>query len=371
MSGSGYSGRQYDHWFPEPIGRLCKAWGVAKLEHRRARAAVVQDLYDYGQVDVLVAFKKGEFTWANLLQAKKHKRLGAASLASDLRLQQPYGDAVRKILPAMGKSEGSRSRYESALLTTLPGYAKLDVTKPVADLVRLDWPLAWTAMASLSPASRNRVRSAVSRFLTLLLGSKHHQTRLDVLTAMGPMEAEPEDAKDVSVAEFWTLMAHVPEPLVPSYVVLATTGMRIGEYLSCTERSLRRFPSIAVTGKEGARDVEVDPALEPIVRQAIPCRVAKAPKKPVPVQRDARYKRLYRALTTASEATGIVCTPHTLRHFYAAEGVERIDAVFVQHALGHKTPAMTARYAKRKSNRRVANAVSAALDPQHRPAHAS
>lgn len=371
MSGSGYGGRQYDHWFPEPVGRICKAWGVAKVEHRRARAAVLRDLHEFGQVDVLVAFKKGDFTWGDLLQAKRNKRLGSASLASDLRLMQPYGETVRRILPAMGKSAGARNRYESALLTTLPTYAKLDLTAPVSGLVTLDWRLAWTAMASLAPASRNRVRSAVSRLLTLVLGSKHHQTRLDVLTAMGPMETEPEEARDISVAEFWTLMDHVPDPLVPSYVVLATTGMRIGEYLSCTDRSLRRFPSIAVAGKEGARVVEVDPALEPIVRQAIPCRVAKAPKHPGPIQNDGRYKRLYRALKAASDDTGILCTPHTLRHFYAAEGVERIDAVFVQHALGHKTPAMTARYAKRKSNRRVATAVAGALDATHRTAHAS
>jgi hypothetical protein len=59
-------------------------------------------------------------------------------------------------------------------------------------------------MHELSPASRNRVRSAVSAFLTVFLGDKFHPFRRDVMKAMGGMESEQTPPKEITVDEFWT-----------------------------------------------------------------------------------------------------------------------------------------------------------------------
>lgn len=382
--GNGYSGRQFDHVFGGEVGRICKAWGVSGKANREKRASVIFELWDNGQIKVLLAFKDGTHTWQTLLQAKKDQRLGHASLAADLLLAKRLWDykdaqgvqqkgALSQTLPGMGKAEPTRERYASAF-RTLRAYAPTLVPDDctVAVFGRIEWQQVWTLMKDLAPASRNRVRSAVSRFLTVFLKhDKFHPFRREVMKLMGTFDSEPEEAKEVTVDEFWQLMEHVHEALRPSFVALAATGARVGEYLQCGEPALRRFPTIRVPdGKEGSRDVEVAPQLEPLIRQAIPCRVAKAPKVWKGVQHDARYKRLYKALRAASITTGIECTPHSLRHFYAAEGVTAFDSVFVQHALGHKTPAMTARYAKRKNNRKVAAAVAGALGTGRKVAHA-
>lgn len=367
--GSGLAGRQCDLILPglgTPDDRFVKAWGVSDKEGREARRAVVRDLYNAGQLDVLRAMLKrpseGGTTWAEVLQAKRRGEIASDSLFSSIVLKRPLTETITRTLPKMGGKRSTR-RFYREMLDTFRRVAKLSDSATVQDLRNVDWPAVWAALAHVKPVRRNHLRAAVSAFLTAFLEDKYHPFRRAVVKAMGKKEPVKPIPKNVSVHEFWTLMEHVPEPLVACYVTLAATGMRVGEYLATTERDLSRFPTIHFPdGKGGADTVEVDPALEPYIRQAIPCNVAPRPKKGEHrTQDDPRYRRLQESLKLASDATGIPATPHTLRHFFAGEGVQHQPQAFVQQAMRHTTPGMTALYAAQKEKRAVARSIGKAL----------
>lgn len=369
--GSGLAGRQLDLVLPG-LGtegdRFVKAWAVSESTAREARRSVVRDLYNAGQLDVLRSMlrrpSEGGTTWAEVLQAKRRGEIASDTLFSGIVLKRPLAATITQTLPAMGGKASTR-RFYKEMLDALTQYAgtQLSESATVADLRKIEWVKVWAAMTHVGPARRNHLRAAVSAFLTAFLEDKYHPFRRAVVKAMGKKEQVAVLPKNVTVAEFWTLMAHVPEPLVASYVTLAATGMRVGEYLACTERSLARFPTIHLPdGKGGEATVEIDPGLELYVRQAIPCNIAPRRKKhPVRVQDDPRYRRLQRSLKLASEATGIPATVHTLRHFFAGEGVQHQPQAFVQQALRHATAGMTARYAAQATNKAVALSVGRAL----------
>lgn len=390
--GDGFSGRQFDRVYPEPVGRIVKAWGVPQKRIRQSRAAVVEELAANDQEDVLIAFKAGRYKWADLMRIKRQGRIADANLAVDLALDRPLwsglfddaaAGAIADTLERMGNTKTSRARYKTAFKNLhdaatdfLPAGAKVSA---LGALTAEQWRAVWDELHELKPASRNRVRSAISRFLSLFLNDKFHPFRREVMRRMAAFEKEGgAEPRTIELAEFWSLMdalpADVREPLLPCYVTLAATGMRVAEYLQCGVDALRHFPTItAPGGKSGARSVAVAEDLEPVIRQAIPCRIAPAPepwsstreaKKPEPypgVQFDARYRRLYQALADASTATGIPASPHYLRHLFGALAVDETNQVFAQHALGHATPGMTAHYAKRKTTRQVGEKVGAAL----------
>lgn len=386
--GDGYSGRQFDRVYPAPVGRIVRAWGVSQKRLREQRAAIVQELADHGQEDVLLAFKDGRLKWADLLRAKRQNRIASANLAVDLALHRPLWDsakgrapvpgAVTQTLEKMGCSDPTRARYGIAFQNLrdaagdfLPDTAAVTA---LAQLTADQWGTIWGEMATLSAASRNRVRSAVSRFLSVFLQDKYHPTRRAVMQRMGAFEEEGSATpRTITLEEFWALMAALPDDTravcEPCYVTLAATGMRVGEYLQCRAEDIRRFPTIHIPGgKTGEDEVQVAAALEAIVRAAIPCTVGPAPKawaagrEDYPgVQYDRRYHVLYDAMKAAAEKTGIPCSPHYLRHLFGALAVEGTNQIYAQHALRHKTPGMTAHYAKQKTNRQVGEAVGKAL----------
>jgi integrase len=388
VKGDGFSGRQFDRVFAKPVGRIVRAWGVENKRLRQQRASILQELADHGQEEVLLAFKDRRLGWADVLRAKRQNRIASANLAVDLALHRLLWDgrkgrkkvpgALSLTLPKMGKTQSTRDRYESAFKNLreaagdfLPDDA---IVSALGAMTAEHWDAVWSDMQELSPATRNRVRSAVSRFLSLFLADKYHPTRRTVMQRMGSFEKEKRgEPRTITLDEFWRLMEALPpdtrEVLEPCYITLAASGMRIGEYLQCGTESLRRFPTIAVPdGKGGARDVAVAVELEDIVRQALPCRIAPAPaewlngEENYPgVQFDARYNRLYDALAAASKTTGIAASPHYLRHLFGALAVKTTNQVSAQHALGHETPGMTAHYAKEKTTQAVGAAVGAAL----------
>lgn len=352
-------------------GRFCKRTGARTMAEHRARVALLNRLIEADQLDVIGMLDRDEVTWIELRQAERKKRLHSDALAADVALARRLWDsapdardgAIAKALPSMGRKSASRDRYEVAFaqLNThgadwLPGNAV------VKDLETVDWPMLFDSMNDLSPASRNRVRSAVSAFLTVFLGDKFHPFRRKIVKAMGSKEEESTEPRTVTLEEFWTVFDQLDDAVKPTALTLAGTGMRVGEYLQCGETSIRRLPIIWIPGgKSGGAETSVAESLMPFVRQAIPCRLAPTPAVWRGVQYDARYKRLYRAFADASKATKIPCSPHYLRHLYAQLGTDKLSDVLVQQGLRHKTASMTRHYAKRKATQQVADVVGRAL----------
>lgn len=351
------------------IGRFCMRSGATTMAEHRARIALLRRLIEADQLDVIRALQTGDITWAELRQAERKKRLHSDALAADIALARRLWDvdnapgAFSSALPRMGRTASTRARYTLAFdqlrrccSDFLPGNAI------VKDLKAVPWPDAFAALQHLSPASRNRVRSALSAFLTVFLGDKFHPFRRDVMRVLGGMEDEQAAPREITAAEFWTLLDQMDDAVKPSFITLAASGMRVGEYLQCDEMSVRRLPTIWIpSGKTGGRETSIAPELVPFVLQAIPCRVAKAPAVWRGVQYDARYKRLYKAMAHASDTTGIPCSPHVLRHLYAQLGTDALPESLVQQGLGHATASMTGRYAKRRTTAKVAAAVGRSL----------
>lgn len=376
--GDGLSGRQLDVIVPV-VGRITRAWGTDKRAERRQRRGLIDDLVAAGQLAVLEAFKRGQLGWAELLHAKRERRLTSDTLAADLTLAATLWDvngqpgAFARTIGGMRLSPTTRQSYLDTLgaLRGAAGSA-LGSTATVRSLALIDWNAVWTTLGGSSPAWRNRIRATVSTFLSTYLGHRFHPYAIRVRTAMGKKEAEPEVPTNLSPAEFWRLMDKVPEPMVPIYVTLAATALRVSEYLALDGSALDRFPRILLpsTKHQRAESVQVDPALEAYVRAAIPCRLPVQPRRTMTQRtrrvarihtRDPRYGRIYRELKKAAQATGIPATVHTLRHFYIGEGVQHYPQAFVQHAARHQTAEMTARYAKQRDTQQVADAVGRTL----------
>lgn len=352
------------------VGRFCKRTGAKTVAEHRARCALLERLIEADQIDVIIMLRDDLITWAELRQADRKKRLHSDALAADVALSRRLWDqdentpgAFATTLPRMGKTDSTRERYECAFgqlkvhaADFLPGSAS------VKDLGTVDWLVVRASMANLSPASRNGVRASVSAFLTVFLGDKFHPFRRDVMKAVGGREDENVAPREVTLAEFWTLVGVMDDAVKPVAITLAGTGMRIGEFLACGETSTRRLPTIWIPdGKSGGAETVIAEHLIPFVRQAIPCRLAPAPAVTRGVQYDARYKKIHKAFARASEATGIPFSPHYLRHLYAQLGTAELPDVLVQQGLRHKTPSMTRLYSKRRVTSQVAEVVGEAL----------
>lgn len=344
------------------FGRFRVSAGTHRATTLRRRKEIVKLLAELGQLDVLRAIKAGELAWSTLEEARRKERLADASLAADLKLKTRLADAIADTLPRMGPTAITRDRYRVAL----DGLRQLGLdpdTMTVAELKRDadDWASRFAAW-SVSPATKNNVRTAVSRFLTRFLGHVHHPFRLEVLHEdRWRRFAVPRRVKGFAEAEFWPLMGQVPERLVPSYVVLAASGMRVGEYLHPDIRVDEAHHVIETMGKTGPKTYAVDASAWEYVRAAIPCRVSRMRGTPTRLQNDPRYKLLYRWIRKAGAALGLEISVHDLRRLYVRLGVDAMGQVATQHAVGHETPAMTAEYARWKSQQEVSAAVAQGL----------
>lgn len=346
------------------IGRRLIRTGAKTVAEHRARMALFSRLLEAGQMDTISMLLDGQITWAELRQAQRKNRLHSDTLAADVALARNLWVSIESTLKRMGKAGSTRDRYELAfnqLARLAPDF--LPAKAIVKDLKTVEWADIFAAMHELSPASRNRVRSAVSAFLTVFLGDKFHPFRRAVVKAMGGMESEATPPKEITVEEFWTNLAATEEAVQPSILTLAGSGLRVGEFLQCDEFSAKRLPVIWIPGgKTGAAETVIADALLPYARQAIPCNIAPRPKGEWRgVQYDARYKRLWKAMDAAGKATGIPWSPHYLRHLYAKLATDELPQVLAQQGLRHATPAMTGHYAKRKTTAKVANVVGRAL----------
>ena len=268
-----------------------------------------------------------------------------------MALQRPLWAVVTETLPRMGASEGIRKRYEVSLAALR---RKLGLTlgehPQILDLERIQWRELRDKWGR-SPSDWNHLRRAMSAFLTTLLDDKFHPFRRRIVGRI-PIAVEAPRVPDVTPLVFWRILRHVPDSYQACFVAIAATGMRVGEYLSCTRFCLRAATfTVSVPGTKtatSAEDVAVHPTLWPYVAAAIPSPLC--------------YKALRRHWRAACKKEKVDVRIHDLRHCYGQWVVdEGVPEAKVQSALRHKTAAMTRRYTKTKEKGDVAAAVGRAL----------
>lgn len=357
-------GQYRTDWRRKEIGRIRVTYGKTLKAHGRA-VALLDDLYDNDQWDVLRAIKAKRVTIRALLAAKKVGRTRRDDVLVDLRLQQPLWSTLEGLVSTRGGK-----KHQSARRSVLKKFARvagavLGTKAKVADLKKLHWNELRPSYASA--AYWNHLRRTIGALLSELLESTAHPFRVDVMKKIA-IEDEPDREVDITVDQFWALVAALPEYARPCVVTLAATAMRVEtEYLRCAQDDKRPLiHAVYCPGSKNADatgNIPVAEALWEWVDAGIP-----SPIKLRALRRNFHNAAVAAGLgkrleTDAGERyTGI--TLHDLRHMalqLALDGGAALNDV--QSFARHADPAMTMKYLKRAGQRRAADALGRMLVP--------
>jgi xanthosine utilization system XapX-like protein len=357
-TGKGIGAYQFDRVFPG-VGRIKKSSGTDKLKKFQDRDALLTKLYESSALEVLRAFKAGKVTIEELIEADRgnNPAMSMQRLATTAKL----GKAITDTLPKMGSATATRNRYQRSLDKLLVESPALAHAR-VGDLVTVDWSLLsgrWPGGA----ADWNNMVRALSRFLTVYLGDKYHPIRRQVMAKL-PKKAETPRTPDQSVELFLRIVATMPAPAQPCFMVLALTGMRIGEYIWADRSSLRpETRSVVIDGKTGPGVVYLTPEGYAIAEAAIPCPLAPAPTPGQETHKIRRYgmmRRLYRKAQQDAGVSGLRL--HDIRHLFGQTAAdENVPTVQTQAQMRHTDPKMTRRYEMPAQARQAAEAVARRL----------
>jgi len=334
------------------VGRVTCSAHTGNREEFNRRNAILTKLAEDSQTEVLRAFKAGRLSIEELVVADRGNRLRGADLLADLRLRVNLWDSIKDTLPRLGNTANTRKRYKVSFdaLRNRGGHLLSDKST-VADLSRVDWR-ALHAIWDRSAADWNHLRRAISVLLSTLLGDKFHPLRRAVMRDF-PKSTERHRVPSISPEKFGEILKHAPERVHPCLIVLALTGMRVGEYLACTKAHLEpESCRILVPGTKtvkSATPITVPEAMWPWVEAAIPSPL--------------RYKWLRLHFTRAAKAAGVPgARLHDIRHCFAQWGVDAgIPESKIQAALRHVSPFQTRRYAEQQDIGEATTAVGKVL----------
>ena len=371
---------RFDRRFPG-VGRIACSSGTQSLKEFRDRDRLLTRLFDNAQLEVLAAFKRGDVTIEQLVEAERQNRLRSDTLLADLKLRRPLWRAAEEVLPLMGRSPATRQRYYvSFKALRKKARRELGAKATVADLGRVEWRTL-SARWGKSDADWNHLRRAVSSFLTVLLDDKHHPFRHEVMRRIPKADEGEGRVPDLTPEQFWQIVASAPEHARAPYVVLAASGMRVGEYLRCTRAHLRpathalEVPGTKTAGSKAT--IYVDPDLWPWIEAGVPsplrykwlraywCRACAATGHgrlwSEPIVREGKpviTKRGKPKLRWHYQGLRL----HDLRHCHGQWATdEGAPESKVQAALRHASPTMTRRYVLKKDRGEVARMVGRAL----------
>lgn len=370
-----------------PIGRLRVTYGYTLKEHHRA-VALIEELFDNQQHDVLRALQKkrgeaGRVMIVELLAAKRVGRHKRDDVLIDLRLQRP----LWATLEAMAKARPGGEKHRTRLMTSLKKFAATPIAgalgpeATVQQLADVDWRALRPSFDS--PSDWMHLRKAIGATLSALLEDTLHPFRRAVMKRIA-REKDRVREVDVTVEQFWALVAELPEHARAGIVTLAVTGMRLEtEYMRCVAGDKR--PAVHGVYCPGSKTADasgvipIAPELWAWVDAGIPA----------PLQH--RWLRTYfhraaiavglgtmiddpRGRTRSVTVDGVAKTVplevyrgirlHDLRHLalqLALDGGAKINDV--QSFARHADPAMTMRYLVRGQRRRAADAIGRSLIP--------
>jgi len=335
------------------VGRLRMKSGARTLRAHWQRVALIRKLRDQARLDLLRALKDRKITILELLDSDRRNDL--PRLVADVYGARPLWKTVDGILDAITRSPATVETYRKSW-RALQASGALSSGASVADLTRVDW-VALEAAWGRSPASWNQMRRAVSRVLTLILGHESHPLRVQVMAGF-PARKEVERVPELSPAEFRKALKALERPLQGPILLLAMTGIRLGEYERLTPAHLGNH-TIRVPGTKSdaaPRTLPVAPELWGWVTAAVPC----------PISTWSLRVRWYEALGRARIPQ---IRLHDLRHC-AAQWLTDAGRplVSIMHTLGHSSIAQTEKYARRRLRQDDAAAMAKLLAiPQVHP----
>lgn len=340
-----------DREFPE-VGRIAKASGaVTRAEHKK-RDELLTRLYDKGRLDLLRAIKAGTYSvsevYAAYLEDARLLDFGANAV-----LKQPLWTSVEAWIPRSAPAPASRTRYQIAF-AFLRRTGVLAENAPVSALQSVDWRGLHNE-GRIGAVGWNRLRSAVSAFLSHHLGDVQHATRRAVMKNF-PRDEEPERVSDLPLPLFRDILDHVPDALRPCYLTMAAGGLGPKEFCSIQESDkLPQSTSVRVhgskNGRKGVALVAFAPEVWAWVVAAIPC----------PVPQTALASHWKRAAKKVGRSDVRL---YDLRHCFGQWLVNAgVPEYSVQTGLRHKTAGMTRRYVQQVQRGQNAAVMAKLLKP--------
>jgi len=221
----------------------------------------------------------------------------------------------------------------------------------ISDLDTVDWAAPYKAWKG-SPAAWNHLGRALSRFLTVALGDKFHPLRRKVVRRFPRMDEHPRVPK-LTVGEFKRIIDCVPQRYRDPFLVLAATGMRLGELYSLQRSHLDAASGAidipASKTKSGVRTIYVAATVWPAVERAIPMPIGHW------YLRDLWRAAVDRAFPNEARDLRL----HDIRHFTAQQlSNAGVAEAAIQAQLGHSDPNVTRLYAIQSARREVAQAMA-------------
>lgn len=339
-----------DRYF-KGVGRIALASGTGDKRKFKKLDVMLTELFEDGHVDLLKAIRDRRISVQEVYQARRSGSL--SYLAEGLPLLRPLWEAVDEWVPGSATAPKSRKRYETSW-KALQRHGQISANALVADLEHVDWRALRQAWPN-SAEDWNRMRSAVSRFLTMLLGDKYHPFRRKVIhpDRFPRAKESPGRVPDLPPAAFWQFVDHCDERIQASVVCMAVTGLRLGEYLALEPEHLMpltRGIKVPGTKTELSGDViRVGDASWKWVEAAVPSPLREKWLR-------IHFKRAARAFGQPDLRI------HDLRHlrgqFLSQEGLPEAQ---IQVALRHSDPDTTRRYTRQRDHGKAAAAMDRAL----------
>ena len=180
------------------VGRIRRKSGARTVREHARRVALLEKLRDdKARLDLLQAFHEGRIRMAELIDADRRNHLPA--IVAEVYLGRPLWAAVQQALDAARAAPATIATYRVSW-RALEASGELSPDAKVSDLSKVDWR-DLEARWGRSGASWNHLRRAVSRTLTLILGSRWHPVRTQILADF-PVRHEQERVPDLSPEEY-------------------------------------------------------------------------------------------------------------------------------------------------------------------------
>lgn len=359
---------RFNRRFPEPVGRIVNSSGTSDPAKFAEYDLLLTKLWRADQVEVLLAFKRGEIAMAEIAEADREKGLAKADLLAGLKLRKNLWTAIEALFPEKPGHDTTRGRYYTSLRALrriapyyVGGAGRLDAQAAVRDLRRVDWPRLRTWwLAPVEEGGRGasgtdwmHLRRAVSWCLTQITGDRYNEHRRAIMALIATAE-EDQREPDLTPEEFWAITDRVTPAVKAALITFAVSGLRGSEYQRCTKFHLKPAEHrIMVPGRKGAskgqHSVVVAAEYWPYVEAAIPAQ--------------RTVEAIYRAFKRAARAIGKGdLTLHDLRHCFVQWGLDEGAPIpAAQKAARHGDVRMTMRYAARREKGVMGEAVGRAL----------
>lgn len=338
------------------VGRLRISSGTNQRREYERRKQVLRDFHADGRLDVLCALRDGEISMVEVLAASRET--GVRTLQA-IVLHRLLWLSVTEALDGMTVASETLLRYRLSM-RSLKACGVIPMAARVRDLEVIAWRDVRPHFAG--PSDWNNLRRVLSVVLSSILGDKMHPFRRAVVTQLA-WEQEREVVPEIDVAAFWRCVERLPLWARDPVTVLALTGIRIGEYIYSDVGDLRPMAlEWVVRGKSGTRTISIAADAWGLVCAAVPPRYAPSPRAGERNSSTRRYQLLQHAWQKATQAEGVRCTLHGLRHLAGqiASDLGKSDGA-VADTLGHADAKTTRRYTRRTSRRDVADATATAI----------